>query len=191
MMLKSLMTIPNLISVFRLLMIPVLWIFAFRDIPFIVAVGLLVAALSDTLDGVLARQLGQVGDFGSKLDSLADNLLKPSVIVWLLMLEPELLSDHPFELLAAIVVYAASITVGLVKFRRFGNLHLYSGKVGSLLQYLFIVHALVTPGYSELLFYLAVGMFILTNSEALLLQLTRSEVDEHIGSIFLSWRKHT
>lgn len=190
-MLKDRMTIPNLISAFRLLLIPVLWIFAFRDMPIVVAIGLLVAALSDTLDGVLARRLGQVSKFGSKLDSLADNLLKPSIIVWLLMLEPELISDHPFELLAAIVVYAATITVGLVKFKRFGNLHLYSGKVGSLLQYIFILHALATPGYSELLFYLAAGLFIFTNMEALLLQLTRSEVDEQIGSIFLSWRKHT
>jgi endonuclease/exonuclease/phosphatase family metal-dependent hydrolase len=52
------------------------------------------------------------------------------------------------------------------------------------------VHALVTPGYSELLFYLAVGMFIFSNSESLVLQLTRSEVDEHIGSIFLPrWKQ--
>jgi hypothetical protein len=107
------------------------------------------------------------------------------------MLEPELLSDHPYILLAAIVIYASTIIVGLVKFKRFGNLHLYSGKVGSVVQYIFIVHALIIPGYSELLFYLAVGMFILTNTEALILQLTRSEVDEHIGSVFLSRKKHT
>lgn len=187
MMLKSLLTIPNMISTFRLLLIPVLWVFAFRGMPVVVAVGSLVAAMSDTLDGVLARRLGQVSAFGSKLDSFADNLLKPSIIVWLLVLEPELLSDHPYELLAAIILYAITITVGLVKFKRFGNLHLYSGKFGSLLQYLFIVHALVTPGYNQLLFYLAVGMFIFTNTEAILLQLTRSEVDEHIGSIFLAW----
>jgi cardiolipin synthase len=190
-MLKGLLTVPNVISAFRLLLIPVLWIFAFRDMPIVVAVGLLVAALSDTLDGVLARRLNQVSKFGSKLDSLADNLLKPSIIIWLLMLEPELLSDHPYILLAAISVYASTITVGLVKFKRFGNLHLYSGKVGSLLQYLFIVQALVTPGYNEVLFYLAVGMFIFTNTEALILLLTRSEVDEHIGSFFLSWGKRS
>lgn len=184
-----LVTAPNLISAFRLLLIPVLWIFALRDMSIVVAIGVLIAALSDTLDGVLARQLGQVTEFGSKLDSLADNLLKPSVIIWLLMLEPDLISDHPIELLVAIFVYAATITVGLLKFRRFGNLHLYSGKIGSLLQYIFILHTLITPGYSQLLFYLAVGMFIFTNTEALLLQLTRSEVDEHIGSIFLSWWK--
>lgn len=190
-MTADLLTIPNLISAFRLFLIPVLWIFAFRDMPVVVAVGVLVAAFSDTLDGVLARRLNKVSKFGSKLDSLADNLLKPSVIIWLLMLEPELLSDHPIILLVAITVYAASLTVGLVKFKRFGNLHLYSGKIGSVLQYIFIVHALVTPGYSQLLFYIAVGIFIFTNTEALILQLTRSEVNEHLGSIFLVWGKRS
>ena len=185
-MLKSLTTIPNLLSTSRLLMIPVLWVFAVQDMPLVVAAGTVIAALTDTLDGVLARRLGQVSKFGSKLDSLADNLFKPSVVAWLLILEPELFSDHPIELLVAIGLYAASVTVGLIKFKRFGNLHLYSGKVGSLAQYIFIFSALIFPGYNQLLFYLAVGMFILSNTEALLLQLTRSEVDEHIGSILRS-----
>jgi cardiolipin synthase len=191
MMINKLLTIPNMISLFRLILIPVLWVFALRGMSTVVGVGILFAALSDTLDGVLARRLGQVSKFGSKLDSLADNLLKPSVIAWLLILEPDLISDHPYMLLAAIVVYTATIVVGLVKFRRFGNLHLYSGKIGSLIQYVFILDTLLTPGYSQLLFYIAVGMFIFTNTEALLVNLTRSEVDEHIGSIFLSWRKRT
>jgi len=186
MMFKRISTLPNLLSAARLLILPVLWVFALRDMPRVVAVGLVVAALTDSLDGIIARRLGQVSEFGSKLDSLADNLFKPSVVAWLLILEPELFSDHPIELLVAIGLYAASVTVGLVKFKRFGNLHLYSGKVGSLAQYIFIFSALIFPGYNQLLFYLAVGMFILSNTEALLLQLTRSEVDEHIGSILRS-----
>ena len=187
MMFKRISTLPNLLSAARLLILPVLWVFALRDMPRVVAVGLVVAALTDSLDGILARRLGQVSEFGSKLDSFADNLLKPSVVAWLLILEPEIFSEHPIELLAAVGLYAASVTVGLIKFKRFGNLHLYSGKVGSYVQYIFIFSALIFPGYNPLLFYLAVGMFILSNSEALLLQLTRSQVDEHIGSIVLSW----
>ncbi|MBE0411840.1 MAG: CDP-alcohol phosphatidyltransferase family protein [Anaerolineales bacterium] len=168
-------------------MLPVLWIFAFQGYSLAVAVGIIIAALTDTLDGVLARRLGQVSEFGSKLDSLADNLLKPSVLIWLLILVPELLENHSTELLVAGVAYAATITIGLFKFKRFGNLHLYSGKVGSIVQYLFIFHALVFPGYDRLLFYLAVGMFILSNAEAILIMLTRSQVDEHIGSILAAW----
>lgn len=190
-MFADLVTIPNLLSLFRLLLIPLLWVFALRDMPIVVAIGVVVAALSDSLDGVLARWLNQETKFGSQLDSFADNLFKPSLIAWLLILEPDLLSDHPYELLAAITVYIIRIIVGLVKFKRFGNLHLYSGKLGSVLQYVFIVLALITPGYSELLFYIAVGFFIFTNTEGIILLLTRSEVDEHLGSIFHVWWKQT
>jgi phosphatidylglycerophosphate synthase len=186
-MIKKLATIPNILSASRLLMIPVLWILALQGYALAVAFGIILAALTDTLDGVLARRLGQVSEFGSQLDSLADNLLKPSVLAWLLILLPELLANHPIELLVAAVAYAATITIGWLKFKRFGNLHLYSGKVGSIVQYLFIFHALVFPGYDLLLFYLAVGMFIFTNLEAILIMLTRSQVDEHIGSILAAW----
>ena len=187
MTIRRLSTLPNLLSASRILLVLVLWFFAVRDMPAVVAVGLVVAALTDSLDGIIARRLGQVSEFGSKLDSFADNLLKPSVVAWLFILEPEIFSDHPIELLAAVGLYAASVTVGLIKFRRFGNLHLYSEKVGSYVQYIFIFSTLISPGYNPLLFHLAVGMFILSNSEALLLQLTRSQVDEYIGSIVLCW----
>ena len=161
MTIRRLSTLPNLLSASRILLVLVLWFFAVRDMPAVVAVGLVVAALTDSLDGIIARRLGQVSEFGSKLDSFADNLLKPSVVAWLFILEPEIFSDHPIELLAAVGLYAASVTVGLIKFRRFGNLHLYSGKVGSYVQYIFIFSALIFPGYNQILFFLAVGFFIL------------------------------
>lgn len=189
-MIRQFSTVPNLLSAVRILLVLILWVFALQGMSVVVAVGLAIAALTDSLDGILARRLGQVTEFGSKLDSFADNLLKPSIIAWLFILEPELFSDHPVELLVAVGLYAASVTVGLIKFKRFGNLHLYSGKIGSYVQYIFILHALIFPGYNQLLFHLAVGLFILSNTEALLLQLTHSQVDEHIGSIVLSWMKH-
>ncbi len=189
MLIKQMTTLPNLLSLSRIVLVIILWVFALLDMPVVVAVGLVVAALTDSLDGIIARRRGQVTELGSKLDSFADNLLKPSIVAWLFILEPDLFSDHPIELLVAVGLYIASVTVGLIKFKRFGNLHLYSGKVGSYVQYIFILHALIFPGYNQFLFHLAVGMFILSNTESLLLQLTHSQVDEHIGSIVLSWMK--
>lgn len=188
---KSLLTIPNTLSLARLLLLPVLWYLAIEGLAVALAAGLLIAVLSDILDGTLARKMDQVSETGSKLDSLADNLMKPSVIAWLFIIEPDLYTNHTVALNVAIVFYLASLTIGLIKFRRFGNLHLYSGKVGSVFQYLFVFTTLLFPGYNRTLFYFAVMMFTLTAAEALLLQLTRSEVDEHIGSIILTWLKHT
>src|SRR5687768_12902411 len=64
-------SIPNLLSLLRLILVPTLWVFALLDLPKVVGFGLVVAAVTDVLDGQLARRLGQTSSFGSKLDSIA------------------------------------------------------------------------------------------------------------------------
>ena len=68
-------TVPNILSFLRLLGIPVfLWLALVAEND-IAAVALLVAsALSDWLDGILARRLGQITRLGQLLDPLADRL---------------------------------------------------------------------------------------------------------------------
>jgi cardiolipin synthase len=69
------LTIPNLISFVRLILIPVfLWLLLGRDNPF--AAGWLFGfiASTDWVDGYLARRLDQVSEVGKFLDPLADRL---------------------------------------------------------------------------------------------------------------------
>lgn len=81
------MTIPTWVTLSRLLAVPViLLVFVWLDLDTarkIAAIAFLIAALTDWLDGYLARKLNQVTDFGKFLDPLADKLL---VIAPLLML---------------------------------------------------------------------------------------------------------
>ncbi len=154
---------------------------------FYVGIGLIMVGLTDVLDGLMARRFNQATGLGSKLDSLADNLLIPSVIVWIFILRPEIIADHRVLSFTSILLYALSLLVGWLKFRRFANMHLYSSKVVGVVGYIFIVHALILS-YHQDLFYVAIGLFILSSTEELVLQLTRSNVDEHIGSIVLGFR---
>ena len=118
-MLQNLRKVPNQITALRLCLIPILWGIAIWDRPAIVGLGLILAFITDIADGMAARMLGQVSDFGSKFDSLADNLLYPSAVAWLALLKPNIFTQHLFVILAAISIQAASKIVGLVKFRRF------------------------------------------------------------------------
>ncbi len=71
----DLLTVPNLISIARLALIPVfLWLLLGRDDP--VAAGWLLGLIgaTDWIDGVLARRLGQVTELGKFLDPLADRI---------------------------------------------------------------------------------------------------------------------
>jgi len=76
-----------------------------------------------------------------------------------------------------------SIGVGWIRFRRFGNLHLYSARVAAIVLYVFIVGALLVPDRMDWLIVPAGLLGILTETEAILVLLSRREVDEHVGSI--------
>ncbi|MCT8990830.1 CDP-alcohol phosphatidyltransferase family protein [Chelativorans sp. SCAU2101] len=75
------MTIPNFITLVRFLLVPAVvfallsgrvgWAFA----------GFVAAALSDGVDGFIARQFNQRSDLGAYLDPIADKLLLVSVFV--------------------------------------------------------------------------------------------------------------
>ena len=183
-MTKYLHTFPNLLSGLRLFLIPVLWGFALKGLAFRVGVGLVVAALTDVMDGFLARRFKWTTPFGAKLDSLADDLIIVSVFIWGFMLRPEIVTDHPRLTFVGGGVYGCSLLISLLKFRRFGsNLPLYSHKAVAIVGYLFLVHGFLFDDYHRVLYSIAMGMFILAHMEAIGIQLVSSKIDEHIGSV--------
>lgn len=68
------LTIPNVISALRLLMVPVFGVLVWNHHDLWAFVVLAVSGASDWLDGVLARRLGQVSRLGQLLDPAADRL---------------------------------------------------------------------------------------------------------------------
>jgi CDP-diacylglycerol--glycerol-3-phosphate 3-phosphatidyltransferase len=78
--------LPNLLTLSRLLAIPALAFLLFGRFPGhdqLAAVVFLVASLTDTLDGTLARRRGLVTELGKFLDPLADKLFILSVLIFL------------------------------------------------------------------------------------------------------------
>ncbi|WP_338155502.1 CDP-alcohol phosphatidyltransferase family protein [Arsenicicoccus dermatophilus] len=80
------LTVPNLLSGLRILMVPVfLWLLLVRradTAAFWVLVG---SGLTDWLDGVVARRYGQVSRLGLVLDPIADRLFVVSTLLGLLL----------------------------------------------------------------------------------------------------------
>jgi CDP-diacylglycerol---glycerol-3-phosphate 3-phosphatidyltransferase len=75
---------PNLVTMGRVALIPVILIFIDNYSPlrtFIAALLYLVSAATDALDGYLARSRGQVSVLGKFLDPLADKLIVTAVLV--------------------------------------------------------------------------------------------------------------
>ena len=80
------LNLPNLLTMGRIVMIPLfLWLLD-SETPrrcFWAAVGFTLAAITDILDGYLARKLGIVSVLGKFLDPLADKLIVMASLVWM------------------------------------------------------------------------------------------------------------
>jgi len=80
------LNIPNLLTLTRILLIPVfvvLFVTPDPDRSLMAAIVFVVAAVTDMLDGYLARRSGQVTKLGKLLDPIADKLLVLSALILL------------------------------------------------------------------------------------------------------------
>ena len=99
--------LPNVLTVSRILLIPVfvvLFVAPTPDRSLAAAVVFIVAALTDLLDGYLARRRGQVTKLGRLLDPIADKLLVLSALILLVQVDR-------VSALVAILIIAREVAV--------------------------------------------------------------------------------
>ncbi|MYA39616.1 MAG: CDP-alcohol phosphatidyltransferase family protein [Acidimicrobiia bacterium] len=75
------LTVPNLVSVIRILMVPLFWWVLLGGRPTAAALILVVMGVTDWLDGWLARRLDQATDLGALLDPIGDWLMMGSAVL--------------------------------------------------------------------------------------------------------------
>ncbi|MBR2892546.1 MAG: CDP-alcohol phosphatidyltransferase family protein [Clostridia bacterium] len=82
---KGCWTIPNLLSLIRILLIPVFAVLFYNDEKIWAVVVLALSGLSDTFDGQIARRFNQVSALGKVLDPVADKLTQITIAIMLLI----------------------------------------------------------------------------------------------------------
>lgn len=107
------MGIPNLLTFLRILLIPffiLLFYLPFRGSHIVAAIIFIFAAMTDWLDGYLARSLDQISKLGTFLDPVADKLI---VVVALVLL----VGDHalPYLAIPAAVIVGREIMVSALR----------------------------------------------------------------------------
>jgi len=107
-------TLPNLLSLFRILIIPLLvYLLTFPDrLSALWAAGLfLIAAITDYFDGYFARRNKSVSDLGKILDPLADKLMVASALIMLAALDRPGEPSVPAWLVVVILARESAVTV--------------------------------------------------------------------------------
>ncbi len=149
---SRIITLPNLLTVFRMVLVPVFVSLLFYQ-RFGMALGVFIlAGITDGLDGLLARRFDQKSQLGTILDPIADKLLLVTsfIVLSLPSISPQPRPGHfpvPFWVTAAvlsrdifIVVGAAAINI-VTGYRGFRPSWL--GKLSTTVQILAIIAILV------------------------------------------------
>ncbi len=126
------LTIPNLISLVRLGLIPVfLWLLVGKDDP--VWAGLLLGIIGSTdwIDGYLARRLDQVSEVGKILDPLADRIAVATAVIAGLVT-----GDLPKWFAWALIIREALVGVGAIFVALRGHTSLAVRQMGKLATFL-------------------------------------------------------
>lgn len=170
--------IPNAVTALRILgSIPLLFI-APLSAPFFILYAL--CGASDLLDGMLARRLGAVSQWGQKLDSAADLLFFGVVLVRLLPIL-DLPSWALWWIAAITALRLLSLGAGFLRCRRPVLLHTYANKAAGLLLFCFpVLYAAFGLNGAVLL---PCAAATLSSLEELLLNLTAPEPDRDVKSL--------
>ena len=105
--------VPNLLTLLRILLIPVFVLTFYLPVGWgnlAAAAVFVLAALTDLLDGYLARRLEQVSPLGAFLDPVADKLMVATALVVLVQADPSIWMAVP-----AAVIIGREITISALR----------------------------------------------------------------------------
>ncbi|WP_269813759.1 CDP-diacylglycerol--glycerol-3-phosphate 3-phosphatidyltransferase [Peristeroidobacter agariperforans] len=119
------MTFPiaNILTVARIIMIPLVVVLFYMDQHWAKAATgwiFILAAVTDSLDGYLARKLGQMSALGAFLDPVADKLMVAVALILLVSYDPPMLEfikfdPHTLITLTAAVIVGREITISALR----------------------------------------------------------------------------
>lgn len=185
---KRLFTIPNLLSLSRLVFLPSLYILLWKGRlnSFFLTFSLI--GSTDFLDGYLARKWNQVSQLGKNLDTIADMFFYISVAYFLFVLSPESIANNGLLLMIAFTIYGISFLVPFIKFGVPYTLHTRILRSNAVLVYaMMLLSMMLNPTY---LLAVILIIFCIGFSEQILIFLRYGKVDQDTTSYFsLSFEK--
>lgn len=137
---KNIFTIPNILSMFRLLLLPVIVYMYINQKDYVLTgVLLLISGITDLLDGYIARTFNMMSDLGKILDPVADKATQAVILLCLVTRFRWLVI--PFMCIVVKELFMSFI--GLIVIKKTGEVHgaVWHGKVATfMLDFMIIVH---------------------------------------------------
>lgn len=131
---NRIVTIPNLLSLFRICLIPIIvCLYLVEQQHFAAGCVLILSGFTDIVDGFIARKFSMISNLGKVLDPIADKLTQAVMLVCLTVRFPQML----FPLVLMICKEFAMLITGTWVIRKTGFVPgaVWHGKIATVLLY--------------------------------------------------------
>lgn len=144
----QLLTIPNLLSLIRFCLIPlIIWLYCEKHNYYVAAGIIIISGITDIVDGIIARKFNMVSDFGKILDPIADKCTQAAIIICLTVKHKLL---HAVIILFAIKEAILAV-LGYLAINRKNSVNSakWHGKVNTVVLYSVMILLILFPGIPE------------------------------------------
>ena len=157
--------IPNLLTLFRLLLIPVFIYFFYSGLEnarFWSALVFCLAAITDALDGYLARKLEQFTPFGAFLDPVADKVMVATALVLVAVDIKTLWVIIPTIIIISREIFISALREWMASLGKRANVAVSNlGKYKTIAQMLALIGLIWQPTLSLFSWFTPAGMLLL------------------------------
>ncbi len=158
------MNLPNILSLSRIFLLAPIIIFFYKSFYLLSLIIFIIAAITDYLDGHIARKKNLNSDQGALLDLLSDKIFVSVLLIWMTFFFDSLLI-----LLSTLLIVSREITISYLR------LYLVSksfsiddvkadilGKLKTSFQMIGLALVLISPYFSDLVFYTSTTFLMLS-----------------------------
>ena len=157
----KILTIPNFLSLLRLIMIPqLMWLYLEKQDDVATVILLILSGVTDIADGFIARKFNMVSDFGKAFDPVADKLTQLAMLYCVGTTHPEI----RFLLIMLVVKEGITGAMSLYSIKKTGQVQgaEWHGKAVTVLLYVLIADRMIPGLLSAALMILCAGMMVVS-----------------------------
>jgi CDP-diacylglycerol--glycerol-3-phosphate 3-phosphatidyltransferase len=177
---------PNWVSATRILIAPLMFVFAFLGMETWFLGALIFSGFTDVLDGMLARRLNMITPLGAHLDSWGDFTIYSTMAICAWILWPEITQRELLYYTLILFSFLLPALIGRIKFGKFTGYHTWSVKIA-----VFVTFAGYVALYAEIAawpFMLASFLCVYAGLEEILITLVLRKERTDVRSLLAALR---
>lgn len=183
---RDFFNLPNIVSILRIFMAPVLLVLAYFQYPGIFIITLLFTLFTDVLDGFLARRLNMITELGAHLDSWGDFFIYTTLAISAWWLWPDIIREEIISVLIIILSFTFPVLIGLLKYHTLTSYHTWSVKAAVFITV--VSYVIVFSDWLRWPLYLAAAACVIAAIEEILITLIMKHEHADIRSIWHAYK---